>query len=206
MRRILPLALLGLLALAARGWAGCPLGGCCPDCKPIPCPECPDCGCPCEHRLHLVLFDQSAENIATLRSIGCTGTAPTCGECGGCDCGSNCCERIKAAEKLGSRFHADFCCNPEVLTALIGALECDPCWEVRKAAAWAIFTQDARTEDGVLALYVASKADNHYMVRARAAEALDILTVCRKGVRSQKGEPLAAWESILSEERRSRLD
>ena len=177
-RMLLPLALLGLLALAAPGRAGCPLAGCCPDCKPIPCtPPC-DCGCPCENRLHLLICDKSEEYIATLHSIGCTGTAG-CAACGGCgDCGSNCCDRIKAAEKLGSRFCADYCCNPDVLTALLGALFGDPCWEVRRAAAWSIMLQGARTEDAVLALYIVSKVDPHYMVRVRAAEALDILTVC----------------------------
>ncbi len=177
MRRILPLTLLGLLALAAPGQAGCPLGGCCPDCKPIPCPDCPDCGCACDRRARLLLMDKSEEYIATLRCIGCTGPAG-CASCGNCG-GSNCCERIRAAERLGDRFHADFCCNPEVLEALIGALQCDPCWEVRKAAAWSIMLQGARTEEGVLALYVSSKTDPHYMVRAEAAQALDILTVCR---------------------------
>ncbi len=178
MRRIFPFALLGLMALAAPSRAGCPLGGCCPDCKPIPCvPPC-DCGPPCENRRSMVLFDDSQESIATLQSVGCTGPAG-CGSCGGCgDGGSNCCERIKAAEKLGSRFHADFCCNPAVLEALVGALQCDPCWEVRHAAAWSIMLQGARTEEGVLALYIASKTDPHYLVRAKAAEALGILTVC----------------------------
>jgi hypothetical protein len=91
----------------------------------------------------------------------------------------DCCERIAAARKLGSRLHADFCEDPGVLGALIAALHCDPCWEVRRAAAWAIAMQGARTHDGVLALYVQAKIDPHYMVRKRAAEALDILTVCR---------------------------
>ena len=180
MRRIVPLALLGLLVLAAQSWAGCFFHtGCCPPCKPIPCqPPC-DCGCnPCENRLHLNFCDNSEEYIATLQSIGCTGKAGCA--CGGCgeDGGSNCCERIKAAEKLGSRFHADFCCNPAVLDALIAALQCDPCWEVRRAAAWSIMKQGARTEQAIVALYISSKLDPHYMVRSRAAEALDILTVC----------------------------
>ena len=102
--------------------------------------------------------------------------------CGGCadGGGGNCCDRIKAAEELGSRFKADFCCNPNVLTALSAPLQCDKCWEVRKAAAWSIMLQGARTEEGVLALYISSKTDPHYMVRAEAAEALDILTVCRR--------------------------
>src|SRR5438270_9383582 len=109
MRRITLLALAGVLGLAAPVWAGCPLPGCCPCCKPIPCPpECP-LGPPCENRLHLLICDKSEEYIATLRAIGCTGPAGGCAECGGCG-GSNCCERIKAAEKLGCRLHADFCC------------------------------------------------------------------------------------------------
>lgn len=162
MRRFFSFALVGLLALAASGRAGCPLGGCCPGCKPIPAPDCPDCGCPCDHRMHLACFNDACEYIDALHS------------------GGTCCDRIKAAEKLGSRLHADFCCDPAVLDALLGALSCDSCWEVRYAAAWSIFKQDARTEPAVLALYVSSKMDPHYMVRTRAAEALDILTVCRK--------------------------
>ena len=182
MRRILPLALLGLLALAAPSRAGCLGGlfgtGCCPPCTPIPCQEPCNCPCPCENRMHLNVFDHSEEYIATLQSVGCTGTSG-CASCGSCgECGSNCCERIKAAEKLGSRLHADFCCNPCVLEALIGAMQCDPCWEVRKAASWSIILQGARTEQGVLALYISSKTDPHYMVRMTAASALDILTVC----------------------------
>jgi hypothetical protein len=96
------------------------------------------------------------------------------------DCSSTACDRNKAVRKLGCRLHADFCSDPSVLEALIFSLECDSCWGVRRTAAWSIFRQGARTEDGVLALYIASKADPHYMVRSRAAEALDILTVCRR--------------------------
>jgi hypothetical protein len=166
MRRTLTLGLAALLGLAAPAWAGGLLhGGCCPDCKPIPPTECPDCSCPCEgHRMHLCLFKEghAQQYIDTLA-----------------DCSSDCCERVKAAKKLGSRLHADFCAEPCVLDALIAALLTDPCWEVRRAAAWAILGQDARTERAVLALYVSSKMDPHYMVRSRAAEALDILTVCR---------------------------
>jgi hypothetical protein len=96
----------------------------------------------------------------------------------GSDC---CCDRIKAARRLGYRFNADFCCNPEVLDALTRALLCDSCWEVRKAAAWSIALQGARTEPGVLALYLSSKLDPHYLVRTQAAESLDILLLCRRG-------------------------
>jgi hypothetical protein len=164
MRRKLSIALLALVGLAAPTWAAGLRSGCCPDCTPIPPPDCPDCSCPCEHRLHLTLFgsEHAQQFIATLN-----------------DCGGDCCERIKAAKKLGSRLHADFCCDPCVLDALIAALLTDPCWEVRRAAAWAFVGQDARTEPGVLALYISSKMDPHYMVRSRAAEALDIITLCR---------------------------
>jgi len=40
--------------------------------------------------------------------------------------------------------------------------------------------QGARVEPGVTALYVSSKLDPHYLVRTEAAEALDILLVCRR--------------------------
>jgi hypothetical protein len=163
MQRICLLSLSALLALAAPGWAGLPCLGCPgPNCLPIPCPTCPDCSCPCDHRLHLTPFG-SRHAQGFIEHLGC----------------GDCCERIKAAQKLGSRLHADFCDDPAVLGALIAALHCDPCWEVRRAAAWSIAMQGARTHDGVLALYVQSKIDPHYLVRTRAAEALDILTVCR---------------------------
>jgi hypothetical protein len=163
MRRILLLAAAALVGLAGAARAdGLLRHDCCPTCYPIPCPDCPDCPCPCDHRLPLTLFGPEHAQ--------CLIEALHCG---------NACERLKAAQKLGSRFHADFCCDPCVLEALVNALECDPCWEVRRAAAWGLLGQNARTENGVLALYIASKVDSHYLVRARAAEALDILTVCR---------------------------
>src|ERR1700676_3601924 len=152
MRRFFSLALLGLLGLAASSRAGCPLGGCCPSCQPVPCKCCqlPD-TCPCENRLHMNVFDDAQKYIDLLHAgCGCSTGAD-------CDCGgSNCCERIKAAEKLGSRLHADFCCCPEVVSSLLGALSCDKCWEVRYAAAWSLFRQDARTEQVVMALYISS--------------------------------------------------
>ncbi len=64
-----------------------------------------------------------------------------------------------------------------VLDALLRALQCDPCWEVRRQAAWSLMLQNARTEPTVLALYLSARIDPHYMVRIRAAEALDILTL-----------------------------
>ena len=67
-----------------------------------------------------------------------------------------------------------------MLSALIHALQCDPCWEVRKAAAWSIASQQARTPAGVLSLYHASKLDPHYLVRDAAADALGVFLVCRR--------------------------
>jgi len=91
--------------------------------------------------------------------------------------GKDSCKRVAAVKKLGCRLHADYCLDPAVLDALLHALQCDPCWEVRRAAAWSLFQQDARTEPSVLALYISSRLDPHYMVRIRAAEALDLLTL-----------------------------
>jgi hypothetical protein len=66
-----------------------------------------------------------------------------------------------------------------VLTALAHAVQFDSCWEVRKAAAWSICYQNARTEVGVISLYLASKLDPHYLVRDAANDALGVLLVCR---------------------------
>jgi hypothetical protein len=86
-------------------------------------------------------------------------------------------KRIAAVKKLGCRWHADYCRDSAVLDALLHALQCDSCWEVRRHAAWSLLGQNARTEAAVLALYIAGRLDPHYMVRIRAAEALDILTI-----------------------------
>jgi hypothetical protein len=88
--------------------------------------------------------------------------------------------RKKAADKLGCRVCADFCKTPEVLTALIAALHCDACWEVRRAAATSIRSQNARTPQALLALYIASRLDPHYLVRERANESIDILLVLQR--------------------------
>jgi hypothetical protein len=126
--------------------------------------DCPDCSSPCDrghHHCSTWKCEHTRNLIEDLSS----------------DC---CCDRITAARKLGCRLHADFCCSPEVLDVLTHALLCDPCWEVRRAAAWSIAMQRARVEQGVLALYVSSKLDPHFLVRDKAADSLDVLLVCRK--------------------------
>jgi HEAT repeats len=128
-----------------------------------PSPTCPDCSGPCEHRLHLCTCHKQAAAQKLIEQLGSTCT----------------CDRLHAAEKLGCRLHADFCCSPEILGALIHALQCDPCWEVRKAAAWAIAYQRARVEAGVMALYLASKLDPHFLVRSAATDALAVVLVGR---------------------------
>lgn len=155
---------------AVPAWAGecadCTDGDkACKGCKCItpPEPDCADCGDPCQrHRIHTVFGEHHAQQLIDAVAHG------------------DCKERIKAVKKLGCRLHADFCCHPDVLAALVKALLCDTCWEVRKAAAWSITHQDARVPQGILALYLASKLDPHFMVRDAANEALDVLVVCRR--------------------------
>jgi hypothetical protein len=165
MKRIFCLTTVAFLGLAAQSW-GSPFA--CWNfgihCIQPPPPSCPDCSCPCDTGFHHCSNWKSAHAQKLIDQLGS-------------DC---CCDRIRAAAKLGSRLHADFCCNPEVLNALAHALQCDACWEVRKAAAWSIAYQKARNEQGVLSLYLASKLDPHYMVRDAANDALSVLLVCRR--------------------------
>lgn len=167
---VLALAL-GLGAVPA--WAGecasCNAAADCKDCKGCKCitppaADCPDCSEPCctKHRVHTVFGEDHAQKLIDAAGHGC------------------CKDRIKAVKKLGHHLHADFCCNPDVLAALVKALLCDTCWEVRRAAAWSITKQNARVPQGILALYLASKLDPHFLVRDGAAEALDVLVVCRR--------------------------
>jgi hypothetical protein len=163
MKRIYGLAAAALLGLTASAWGVGPCLNCGIHCI-CPPPECPDCSDPCacgHHRCSCWKAERAHRLIEEL-----------CSDC--------CCDRIKAARHLGYRFNADFCCNPEVLEALTRALLCDSCWEVRKAAAWSIALQGARTEEGVLALYLSAKLDPHYLVRDKAQESLDILLLCRR--------------------------
>jgi hypothetical protein len=165
MKRHLWLSAGAMLALTTLAWAGGPL---CLNhgihCITPPCPDCPDCSGPCERGHHHCSCRKSERAHQLIEQLQA--------EC--------CCDRIRAAAKLGCRLHADFCCDPEVLTALAHALQCDPCWEVRKTAAWSIAFQKGRTELGVLSLYLASKLDPHFLVRDAATDALAVLLVCRR--------------------------
>lgn len=138
----------------------------CGHCVTPPPPFCPKCTSPCDkYRLCLCPAWNAKEAQTWIEQL--------------LRC-SNFQARKKAASKLGCRWHADFCQTPEVLTALIAALHCDACWEVRREAATAIRQQNARTPQAVLALYIASKLDPHYLVRQRANESIDILLVVQR--------------------------
>jgi hypothetical protein len=160
MKRLIALTITAFFGLAVSAWAS---HHCCTQCITPPEPNCPDCSSPCDHCLHISLAgcEQVEKMIENTH-------------------GGTCCDRIHAVKRLGHHCLADFCNNPEVLATLIDALQCDPCWEVRRAAAAAILGQKARTEQGVLALYIASKLDPHYLVRDKAGESLDILTLGHK--------------------------
>jgi len=141
-------------------FGGCASGHCNKKCHCMTGEYCPDCSCPCDH-CRLPALGHPDKLISELLD------------------GGDCCKRIHAAKKLGCQLHADFCKCPEVLSALIRALFCDTCWEVRREAALAIAGQGAYTAEAVVALYIANKLDHHVMVRDGAALALDRLTVCR---------------------------
>jgi hypothetical protein len=166
MKRLIGLSLAALLGMAATSWGA---GLLCLNCgihcmvPPEPCHE--NCDCPCNHGLHLCPQWKSDHAQKLIDEL--------------CKC-DDCCARIRAVKKLGCPLHADWCCNHEVLAVLIRELQCDKCWEVRREAAKGIWHQNARTEEGVLALYIASKTDPHYLVRVAAAESLDIMTLNHK--------------------------
>jgi hypothetical protein len=138
----------------------------CGHCIVPPPPYCPKCTYPCDkYRLCLCSARHAKETPVWIeRLLRC----------------SNSQARRQAAVKLGCRWHADFCRTPEVLTALIAALHCDACWEVRRAAATSLRQQDARTPQAILSLYIASRLDPHYLVRERANESIDILLVLQR--------------------------
>jgi len=169
MRWNIVLALAAVCVLPTVLWAGThdkcnapPCGHCiippppfCPKCT-NPCDECRLCFCP--------VWMAKETPVLIERLLRCANSEI----------------RKKAADKLGCRVCADFCKTPEVLTALIAALHCDACWEVRRAAATSIRSQNARTPQALLALYIASRLDPHYLVRERANESIDILLVLQR--------------------------
>ncbi len=155
--------------MASAVWAGDHDKCCGPGCGHciVPPPSfCPKCTCPCDEcRLCLCPAWKAKEaRIWIEQLLHCPNFAA----------------RKTAAAKLGCRWHADFCQTPEVLTALIAALHCDACWEVRRVAATSLREQNARTPQAILALYIASQLDPHYLVRERANESLDILLILQR--------------------------
>jgi HEAT repeat len=129
----------------------CPPPECCPDCTP------------CEG--HHFRYPGQAERAETyIKQLQC--------EC--------CCDRIEAARKFWHRWNGDVCCDPAVEPALLHALLCDTCWEVRRAAASALLFQHDNQPQAVVALFVSNKLDHHYMVRTKSGEALDIVLLCRR--------------------------
>jgi len=128
-------------------------------CYTPPPPEPCACKDPCTGRCHVALPGAEARAANLLAQL--------------VDCHYRC--RAKAACKLGSRLHVDFCRSPEIVPALVQALECDSCWVVRKEAAYAIAFQGVYDRCGWGALYLASQLDPHYLVREGAADALKVL-------------------------------
>jgi hypothetical protein len=135
------------------------------------------------------------------KGVHCIQPGPTCGKDCSCPCANwrvgpllpadsrkliaqlgdgDCCDRIAAAKKLGNRLCFDFCDDPAVLPALARAVLCDTCWQVRKAAVCSLCRQKARSDYGMLVLYLASRLDSHYLVRDAASEAIGVLSVGRQ--------------------------
>ncbi len=157
--------LLALGILVCTGFSVRAGDNCCEKCCHCMQPKeyCPDCGDPCSKCRLPALFGPAHQQKLLDQADSCSA-----------------CQRNHAVHKLGSPLHADFCDNPEVLDSLIRSLQCDTCWVVRKNAAWAICHQKARVPYAVVALYLASLLDPHYLVRDAATQALDILILCRK--------------------------
>jgi len=97
-------------------------------------------------------------------------------------------DRQVAARKLGNAWNVNIQSHPEVVVALITALQCDSAWEVRNNAAWAIAFQNVANQSGWTCLYVASKLDPHWMVRDTAANAMKVIEarVCLDCIKSWK--------------------
>jgi hypothetical protein len=163
MKRFAILAALTVLTISKPAWSIgfvccnkgihciCPPPECCPDCTP----------CEGHHHQWPGQCERANEYIEQLQA----------------NC---CCDRIKAARKFWHRWNGDVCCDPAVEPALLHALLCDPCWEVREAAASALLFQHDNQPSAVVALFVSSKMDHHYLVRSKSGEALDIVLLCRR--------------------------
>ncbi len=159
MRRMRALTAWSLVVLAVSGEAGpaCPVGLVrAPRCEPAPCPHC---SCPCCHRPCWLALCRGGRVRKLIEELRCARTW----------------RRILAARKLGCRVDADCWAYPQVGDALIEALLCDGCSEVRQAAAESIRVQNGGSDAGILALYLASRLDPHPGVRTSAAEALAVL-------------------------------
>jgi hypothetical protein len=158
MKRISALALTAMLLSAPATWGWCIN---LTRVRPIPPEACGPCPEGCRHGLNLALWPKAhvAQKIATLQ------TDP------------NFAHRVCAVEWLGCCLHADACRDCEVMDAIFAALQCDPAWEVRRAAAIAVRHQHLICPGALMALYIATKTDPHFTVRFKAAESLDILTV-----------------------------
>src|SRR5262249_39583642 len=103
MTRLYGLAIVCWLGVVAVASADVLCWGCGVRCITPPPPQCPDCSGPCDKRLCLCWPKQSAHAHELIDQLA----------------QGDCCERIKAAKKLGCRWHADFCCDPDVLAALV---------------------------------------------------------------------------------------
>jgi hypothetical protein len=163
MKRLVIASLAALLGLSASAQAGGLCCGCAHCQQPGPTCNLPD-KCPCDNPLRFGAVFGAQHTQQLLQDL----------------CSCDACVRLKAAKKLGCTLHADFCSCPDVLTSLAHAVMCDQCWVVRRAAVWAIARQGARTEYGVLVLYIASRLDHHFLVRDAAIDALSALLICRR--------------------------
>ena len=83
--------------------------------------------------------------------------------------------RFKAAVHLGCCCETNAATHPEIVPALVQALQGDSCWQVRRQAAWSLAYQNACNRCGWASLFVASKLDPHWAVRDSAANAIKVI-------------------------------
>jgi hypothetical protein len=196
MRSLLIVTFLALAGSANTCWAAeCCQGATCPfcpittcdSCKKTTCDSCPTpkCSDPCAHHCPALLG--SPEKTQKLIEKLCS-----------CDY----CTRKMAVCKLSCPLHADVCKDPCALKGLTRALFSDSTWENRRRAAFGIYKQGARTEAGVLALYISSRLDPHVMVRAGADEALRLLFMPHPGCEK---DFFAEGEKLVKELREQKI-